>query len=178
VHPVIIGTCDNCDLQEVQSLSAKLLSALTEASIHENSGALPSDVVTNTLKEEFLSFLGFGRIIQSSSSPITLNPLSVPRDLSIDLDPSLDIRLIQSRLERGAFVSHLQSKKSAWGKVSDPEYPSFFLSHSSPVFDRSIYFRLLPSSPLMALRINSLFAQLNWTVPSSRLLNDVSLPRD
>jgi hypothetical protein len=118
VHPVIIGTCEHCDLQEVQSLSAKLLNSLTEASLHENSGAFPSDAITNTLKEDLLSFLGFGRIVQSSSTPITLKPFSVPLDLSIDLDPSLEIHSIQSRLERGAFVAHLQSKKSAWGKVS------------------------------------------------------------
>jgi hypothetical protein len=125
VNNVIIGTCDHCDLQEVQSLAAKILDSLTDASLHENSGTFPSPIVTNTLKEDLLSFLGFGRITQSSlSAVINLNPLSVPPDFSIDLDPSLDLHTIQSRLERGAFVAYLQSKKSAWGKVLSLPCPS------------------------------------------------------
>lgn len=119
VPSAIIGTCDHCDLQEVQSLSAKLLDTLTDASLHENAGTSPSDIVSNSLKDEMLTFLGIGRITQSSSSTVTLNPLTIPSDFSIDLDPSLDFLALQNRLQRGSFVAHLQSKKSAWGKVND-----------------------------------------------------------
>ncbi len=119
VFGVILGTCDNCDLQEVQSLSSKLLDALTEASLDENSGPIPSEIVTNSLKDELLTFLGFGRISEPLGDSVCMinGNISISNDISIDLDPSIDIHLIQSRLERGAFLAHIQSKKSAWSKV-------------------------------------------------------------
>ena len=122
VNTAIIGTCDHCDLQEVQSLSALLLNSLSDASLHENPGAFPSPTITKTLKEDLMSYIGFGRIVQSSSSAISLNPLSIPSDFSIDLDPSLDYQTIRRRLEGSGFVAYLQSKKSAWGKVLSSEY--------------------------------------------------------
>jgi hypothetical protein len=171
VNNAIIGTCDHCDLQEVQSLSAKILDSLTDASLNENSGAFPSPNITKTLKDDLMSFLGLGRIIQSSSSAISLNPLSIPTDFSVDLDPSLDIQTIQRRLERGGFVAYLQSKKSAWGKVSILSSEYSRTSHSD------VMTRLLLSFPLMALLKSFQFVLPNSTTVSSLLSNGRSSQR-
>mmetsp|Transcript_17880 Transcript_17880/g.18646 ORF Transcript_17880/g.18646 Transcript_17880/m.18646 type:complete len:511 (+) Transcript_17880:59-1591(+) len=154
LYPVIGGTCDNCDLQEVQHLSAKLLDVLTEASLSENSGAIPSDIVTNSLKDELLTFLGFGQVIQTSESSITLDPFTIPSDLTIDLDPTLDITIVKSRLEKGAFLGYLQSKKSAWSKAA-----SIFSSENTEKF------------PLRAVQLdNSIFTGSERKIISESLI--------
>lgn len=154
LHPVIGGTCDNCDLQEVQNISAKLLDTLTEASLSENSGAIPSDIVTNSLKDELLSFLGLGQITDTFQSQISLDPLVIPSDLTIDLDPTIDLNIIKSRLEKGAFLAYLHRKKSAWSKAA-----SIFSSENADKF------------PLRAVQLdNSIF-----TGPERRIVSEALL---